>query len=382
MPAFTSQLSEAVFVLFLSCSLAVFLIWGGYPAFVALLAAARKQDLRPLEAERATVTVVIASADSLDVVNARIRDVLLADYPADLLDVIVAVDHRAELREREEYVADARVSVIRGDAPGGKAAALNAGVRQARGELLIFTDAAQRFAHSTIRVLVDALADPRLGAVSGALQLKHDGRSASLPQRYWAYEKWLRENEAKVHSAVGVTGAVYALRRDCWRPLPAGLILDDVYVPMSVVLRGLRVGFEPSARAFDDRVFTASQELRRKARTLTGVLQLCAWLPTVLVPWRNPIWAQFVFHKLLRLLTPYLLLGAAVGLAGWGSAWLAAVAPDAAAPLASVSILLGALLFLASRSLRHAVQMAVALQVAVVRATLNGLRGEWDVWRR
>src|SRR5205814_2287338 len=123
---------------------------------------------------------------------------------------------------------------------------------------------------------------------------------------------WLRRCEAQVHSCVGVTGAVYAMRRKLWSPLPAGLINDDVYIPMRMVLAGYRIAFADDAHAVETRRPTAQQEYTRKLRTLTGVLQLCAWLPELLVPHRNPIWPQFVIHKLLRLLTPYCLLGIAV----------------------------------------------------------------------
>ena len=79
---------------------------------------------------------------------------------------------------------------------------------------------------------------PGVGAASGRLELAAGANAPSLPLRlYWSLERWLRRREADVHSAVGVTGAIYAMRRELWTPLPAGLILDDLYVPMRLVLR-------------------------------------------------------------------------------------------------------------------------------------------------
>ena len=147
------------------------------------------------------------------------------------------------------------------------------------------------------------------------LELPGAHGALNLAERYWRLERWLRKWEARLHSSVGVTGAIYAMRRELWKPLPANLILDDVYLPMRLVLDGWRVGFTDQARARDVRRFEAGQEYRRKVRTLTGVIQVCAWLPGVLNPVRNPIWLQFVFHKLLRLLTPYLVVIALVGMA-------------------------------------------------------------------
>lgn len=374
-----------------TCALLIALIWFGYPLFVWGMAALRRgARTNPAgefgEVRWPRVTVIVASVDPEPLVRARVADLLAGDYPPALLDVLVAVDANGSVDPESFADLAGRVRVLRGDQPGGKAASLNAAVRQAAGDILVFTDTAQRFAPDTIRRLVVALADPRFGAVSGALQIGRDGVPATLSERYWILEKWLREQEARWHSTVGVTGAVYAMRRICWHPLPPGLILDDVYGPMHLVMRGFRVGFEPSATAIDERRFPAALELRRKARTLTGVVQLCAWLPAVLVPWRNPLWLQFLFHKVLRLATPYLLLVGGVAFAAWlvtaarahGSApW--GMALGTALAVASGGALAGVLV---SARVRHTLAMALALQVAVVKATVNGCRGRWDVWSR
>jgi len=364
------------------CAVAILVIWFGYPLGVAALASIIDRRRATHQRHDSMVSVVVATVDDYDVVAARVADVLGADYPPERLEVVVGVDRSAAVMVESLRQIDPRVRAVTGDAPGGKAATLNAAVRAAKGDVLVFSDAAQRFDRAAIRHLVDALADERFGAVSGALQIGRDGRPATLAERYWMLEKWLRAQEARIHSTVGVTGAVYAMRRECWHPLPAGLILDDVYGPMHLVLRGYRIGFEPSAIAYDDRRFPPAQEFRRKARTLTGVLQLCAWLPGVLVPWRNPIWLQFLFHKLLRLATPYLLLVALVAGAAWlatGAGWTSPV--EGTIFLAAVLGVVGVAVAAVPRA-RRAAHMAIAMQGAVMRATLNGLRGDWDVWSR
>lgn len=365
-----------------ACALAVVFIWFGYPLVVAALAAMVKRGSGWAVDELPPVSVILATVDPADVVRARVEDLLASDYPADKLEVVVALDRRAGAAPEAIGEMGARVRFVQGDEPGGKAASLNAGVRASTGTTLVFTDAAQRFEPLTIRRLVDALADPSLGAVSGALQIGRDGVPRTLAERYWIMERRLRAAEARLHSAVGVTGAVYAMRRDCWHPLPAGVILDDVYGPMHLVLRGHRVGFEPAATAYDDRRFPPAQEFRRKARTLTGVVQLCAWLPEVLLPWRNPIWLQFLFHKLLRLMTPYLLIVGGVSAAAWLASGGFGLTPMAGTLLLLGLVALGALAVAAVPRVRRAVSMAVAMQGAVMRATVNGMRGHWDVWSR
>jgi cellulose synthase/poly-beta-1,6-N-acetylglucosamine synthase-like glycosyltransferase len=163
-----------------------------------------------------------------------------------------------------------------------------------------------------LRKLMENFADPTLGAVSGELVIETAAESGTGFSEgvdfYWRYEKFIRQAEARVASVVGVTGAIYALRKSCFRPGPPGLILDDVLIPMNVVRAGLRVGFEPQALAYDIPPPSPQWEHRRKVRTLAGNYQLVQMSPGLLAPWRNPIWLQFVSHKILRLIAPVFLL--------------------------------------------------------------------------
>lgn len=369
-------------VVALSALLALALIWFGYPVAVRLLAALRPRS--SAAASGATgVSVILASCNDAESIRARVANLLDTDHPATLLEVVVALDAaNAEATPSELEGLDERVRVVAGDAPGGKSATLNAGVRAARNPVLVFADTQQRFDRDSIPALVTGLTDPRVGAVSGMLELPGAHGTLNLAERYWRLERWLRKWEARLHSSVGVTGAIYAMRRALWKPLPANLILDDVYLPMRLVLEGWRVGFTPAAKARDVRRFEAGQEYKRKVRTLTGVIQVCAWLPGVLNPLRNPLWLQFVFHKLLRLLTPYLAVVALVGMA-----W--AVVSALLSTALGTQLLLGAavagvalcLVPRVRRVLTHQIAWGVAMQGSIVVATVNGVRGRWDVWR-
>ncbi len=345
--------------------------WLLYPVFVRLLGHGRDASGAG-HGPAASVSVILATRESDAAITRRI-DNLRDTAHSGVLEVIVACDARRE-GGTATSVARSGVRVVAGDPPGGKATALNAGVQAATGDILVFTDTGQAFDRETIPRLVAALAaDGRLGAVSGALQIAGGGLAAW----YWRYERWLRHHEARLHSTIGVTGAVYAMPRALWNPLRAGLILDDLFTPMRLIVSGYRVGFEPRAIARDDREFAPSSEYRRKARTLTGVLQLCAWLPAVLSPRKNPAWLQFTSHKLLRLLTPWLLIGVLVGVIGVAGSR----APDDTKRLITAGSMLLVILLLLSRGLRDVVWGALLMQAAVVRATWNALRGDWDVWR-
>ena len=359
----------------------VLLVWIAYPVCMAAAAALLDRRLQS-GGDQSSVSVVIATREDRAAILQRVQNCFDTSFGGSSLEVIVALDASRGGDGPGEFAGvDPRLRAVTGDAPGGKAATLNAGVRAAWGEVLIFADTHQRFHRAAIPRLAAALADRRFGAVSGRLVLAERPGERSLVEYYWRMERWLRRNEARVHSAVGVTGAIYALRRELWTPLPTGLILDDVYVPMRSVLAGYRVGFIDEARALETRTPEASHEYRRKVRTLTGVIQLCAWLPGVLVPFRNPIWLQFVYHKLLRLLTPYCLVvvAAAVGAAAFTLLRRHPIALAAVLAAAAAAFLLRPRL---ARRLRSALWQAGMLQAAVVAATFNGLTGRWDVWNR
>ncbi len=129
------------------------------------------------------------------------------------------------------------------------------------------------------------------------------GESGQGLSLYWRIEKRVRELEAASDSVVGATGALYAVRREFLASVPAGTILDDVYLPMQVVRRGKRVVFDPRARAWDTPNLGAAREFSRKVRTLSGNYQLVQLAPWLLSS-KNPIRFEFVSHKLLRLAVP------------------------------------------------------------------------------
>jgi cellulose synthase/poly-beta-1,6-N-acetylglucosamine synthase-like glycosyltransferase len=124
---------------------------------------------------------------------------------------------------------------------------------------------------------------------------------------YWQYEELIRRSEARFGSVIGATGAIYAIRKNLWQPLPAETILDDVYTPMRIALQGYRVVFEEKALAHDVAAKTAAQEFSRKVRTLMGNYQLCQLMPRLLLP-TNGLLLQFFSHKLLRLVAPIFMM--------------------------------------------------------------------------
>ncbi len=275
----------------------------GYLLWLKLLSKLRPQ---PIRHDRTTpsVSVVIAAHNEERNLPAKLSDLRSIRYPAPL-QIVVVSDGSTDGTNSLVQGAAATVTAVILPKARGKAFALNAGVQAATGEILVFFDARQVVEANALLHLTSYFADEDVGAVSGELELES---YAGNPQAglYWKIEKTVRRLESASGSVVGVTGAIFAMRRSLYVPLPLGTILDDVLTPMQVVRAGKRVVFCSAAKAHD-RVFAErGKEFSRKVRTLTGnfqLLQLAPWL----LSFSNPILFRFVSHKLLRLLVPWLL---------------------------------------------------------------------------
>jgi cellulose synthase/poly-beta-1,6-N-acetylglucosamine synthase-like glycosyltransferase len=288
---------------------AILYTYFGYPLIVWLLARLRrrtvlKADIFP------SVSVVLACHNEERNIEARIKNLLECDYPRKQLEIVIVSDGSTDLTTKiARRHASERIRLFEYKEQKGKAIALNIGVDMAKGEVVLFADARQSFERRAIKELVANFADASVGAVSGELLL--DGAAGSSVGEgvglYWRYEKWIRKSEGRFNSVIGATGAIYAIRRELWQPLPDSTILDDVYTPMQIALGGRRVVFEENARAYDRATESTGHEFVRKVRTLTGNYQLCQLMPRLLFP-NNALLFQFYSHKLMRLAAPIFFL--------------------------------------------------------------------------
>jgi biofilm PGA synthesis N-glycosyltransferase PgaC len=290
----------------------------GYPVLMWSRArlAARPVRRRPI---RPPVTVLIAAHNEGRVIGARVENCLALDYPPERLEIVVASDGStdgtvpvARRYERASRPGPA-VRVLAYPRRRGKPSVLNDSVPRCAGEIVVLADARQRYAADAVSRLAENFADPSIGAASGELLL-HNEAGATVGDgvgAYWRYEKLIRRAESAVHSTVGATGAIYAIRRRLFEPIPADTLVDDVLIPVRIARRGFRVVFDARARAWDRVAATAREEYRRKVRTIAGVVQLFArehwlWLPG------HPLWLPAMSHKLLRLAAPFLMIAALV----------------------------------------------------------------------
>ena len=276
----------------------------GYPVVMALLS--RYRGSTPRCADHAPhVSVILAVHDEESRVAVRIHDVLAQDYPPQRIEVVVVNDGSRDGTGQAARIGDPRVRVIDLDTNAGKAVAINHAVAAANHDILVFIDARQSFAPGALRALVAPFADPSVGGASGELVI---GEGQGGPGLYWRMEKRLRADEARLGCLHGVSGAVHALRRELFVPMPAGTVLDDMWTPLQTLCSGYRVWMARDAIAIDQASSNLGEEFHRKLRTLAGNWQLIKRMPILLHPARNPVFLAWFSHKFLRLVVPWALL--------------------------------------------------------------------------
>lgn len=354
----------------------------GYPVLVWFRQLLHARAIKRKDAFLA-VSVVMAVRNESDLLPRKLNNLFELRYPGDC-EIVVACDgsdegiHRILARQ-----TDRRLKVVISKQQEGKACALNRAIKVARGEILIFTDVRQIIEADAIVHLAQDFADATVGCVSGELLFGSPLRKGPVNGHglYWAIEKKIRQWESASDSMTGATGALYAVRRRLVVSLPPSTILDDVLIPLEVARQGARVVFECDARVWDDLNPTLRQEFHRKVRTLTGNYQLLQLAPWVLTR-QNPVRFQFVSHKLMRLFTPFALIGVLISaLCLDGSFYQLTfglqVILYGLAPLALYPRRLGWLSRLASVALTF-----VMLNTAAVSALVNFITGKKEVWVR
>jgi glycosyltransferase involved in cell wall biosynthesis len=281
----------------------------GYPAVVWLLARVRPRPWKvaPITPE---VSIVLAVRNGVSLLPQKIKHLLELDYPNTKEIILVSdgsTDGTAELLTSQQHP---RIKGIAIEEHSGKAVAVNAGMAEATGEVIVFVDIRPEIAPGAIQQLVGNFADEKVGCVSGNLKLRqdgHDAASAAISGFYWRYEQWIRTCEAISDSPVGVYGGFYAIRRGLAVPQPPGIILDDMFEPLAIIRQGYRSVVDPQAYVYDTWPKEVQGEFHRKVRTLTGNFQLFQLAPWTLGP-QNRLVFRLFSHKVMRLVVPYLMI--------------------------------------------------------------------------
>lgn len=306
------MIQKAFEVLFWCSAGAIAYTYFLYPVFLFLLGLTVGKKVRRGFSEP-FVSVILSVFNEEKMIREKIENLLSLDYPRGKFEILIGSDGASD--RTDEIISSFRapqVRFFRFVANFGKPNVLRALVQEAKGSVIVFTDARQAFDPKAVRALVENFHDGSVGCVSGELCFPPANGAESTGKgmdRYWSYEKFLREKESQIGSMLGATGAIYAIRKDLFPDLPKNILVDDMYIPLSIIGRGYRAVFEREARAYEKRLSkSGAEEMTRKVRTLAGNYQIFSYFPDLFIPFKSPIAWQLFSHKFLRLLVPFFLL--------------------------------------------------------------------------
>jgi cellulose synthase/poly-beta-1,6-N-acetylglucosamine synthase-like glycosyltransferase len=307
------ELLTAVF--WLSAGL-VFYAYAGYPVLIWLLS---RRAVRPGgvpaigDTDLPSVSLMIAAYNEEDVIGGQVRSALALDYPREKLEVVVGSDGSTDgTAAAVRGHTDPRVRLIDYTRRRGKASVLNSALPELQGEVVVLSDANTRIDPGAVRRLVRWFQDPAVGAVCGRLVLTDPRTGRNVDSLYWRYETFLKRCESRLGALLGANGAIYAIRRSLFEPIPPETIVDDFVIPLLARLKtGCAIVYDGEAVAREETPPDVGSEFHRRARIGAGGFQSIGLLWRLLDPRQGWIAFTFFSHKVLRWTGPFCLVGLA-----------------------------------------------------------------------
>lgn len=285
-------------------------IYLGYPFILRLLATyfnkdVNKSDITPF------VSLLIAAYNEERAIPEKIENCLSIDYPIDKLEIIVVSDGSDDrTNEIVEKYKDKRVILNALSPRRGKTGALNRTVPLTKGEIIVFSDANVMYRQDSLRILVKSFADDTVGAVTGNVtMISENVPFGKLESLYCKYERFLQLNESKFFSCIGVDGAMYAIRKELFKPPDDDVILDDFVISMNIARKGDRIIYESESISTEKSAPNLKQDFKRKIRIAAGAFQTIKKRQGLPRLTQGRIIYCYLSHKLLRWLSPFFLLG-------------------------------------------------------------------------
>ncbi|HEY6046618.1 MAG TPA: glycosyltransferase family 2 protein [Pyrinomonadaceae bacterium] len=284
--------------------------YAGYPLLVFVISSLRPRAVKRAEFLPAVTLIITAYNEELHL-RAKLENTLALDYPPELLEIMVASDCSSDRTDEIAREFEKRgVRLVRQSERLGKTAAQNSAVEQARGEIILFSDATSHYQRDVVRMLMPSFADANVGCVAGRLVYidpaeSHVGRGA---RSYWSYESFLKNHESRAGSLIGASGCLYAVRRSAYVPLYHEACSDFI-IATKMVEQGLRAVYEPLAVCTEETNRQSGREMKMRVRIIAQTFTDLWRHRAMMNPLRTGFYAvQLLSHKVMRYFVPFFLL--------------------------------------------------------------------------
>jgi poly-beta-1,6-N-acetyl-D-glucosamine synthase len=274
----------------------------------------------PADHELQAISVIIPAYNEERVLPQKIENFRGLDFPRERMQIIFVSDGSVDnTNQILKSITDANVECVLLPERKGKANALNQAVARARNPILVFCDASTLFRPDALSKLVRHFSHASVGGVCGAVAYEANSDAQQTEGLYWKYESILRGMEARLGAILNASGAIYALRRECYPSLPVSTIIEDFVIPMNARKLGYSVLYDPEAIALEFPASSVSGEFTRRVRLAMGSFRAIGSL--IRVPWRGFTPFALVSHKLLRWAVPFFLIGLLLSSAVLSGSW-------------------------------------------------------------
>jgi len=296
---------------FLTAAFLLFYVYAGYPLLLALVGMFVRKK-RPEQGYYPQLSVLIAAYNEEAAIAEKIKQTLALEYPKDKLEVLVLSDcSKDKTDEIVKSYPDSRVRLVRMAERRGKTSAQNFGIREAQGEVVVFSDATAIYHPKALAYLATNYQDPKVGAVSGRYKYfdpEDQSPTGMGSSAFWNYENLIKMMQSKIHTITGCCGCIYSVRKAAYTDLPDDII-SDLVQPLQVIRKGYKVLFEDRAVAYEETTKSTKEEFSMRVRVVTRAMRGLLSVSDVLKPWKFA-WPAFQLwsHKILRWMVPLFLI--------------------------------------------------------------------------
>jgi len=255
------------------------------------------------------VSIIIAAYNEESCIEERIKNLLLLDYPSEKINIHIGSDGSSDGTNSilSNYSADNYHAHLF-EQNRGKMSVLNDLVQLCNDEIIVFSDANTHFQTDVIKKLVRHFADEKMGVVCGELHLVDGASGDNMDSIYWRYEQVLKFHESRLGALLGANGAIYAIRKSLFEPLPANTIVDDFQIAMNISRNKYTTHYDPEAVAIEEVAPNLKAEAGRRVRIGLGNYQAffkMSWALNPLLGWR---FIAYISHKVFRWFVPHMMI--------------------------------------------------------------------------
>jgi cellulose synthase/poly-beta-1,6-N-acetylglucosamine synthase-like glycosyltransferase len=308
---FGAGIADGARVAFGLAAALLFYVYAGYPLLLALIGLFVRRH-RPAAGYTPRISVLIAAYNEEEAIERKIQQTLALEYPKEKLEVLVLSDCSTDRTDEiVKAFPDSRVRLVRMPERRGKTFAQNVGVKEAAGEVIIFSDATAIYHPKALLYLACNYYDFTVGAVSGRYQYFDPGEQSPTglgSMAFWNYENLIKKMQSRIRTITGCCGCIYSVRKEAYTELPADII-SDLVQPLQAIRKGYRVVFEDRALAYEETTQSTSEEFSMRVRVVTRAMRGLLSVSDLLKPWKFA-WPAFQLwsHKIMRWIVPLFLI--------------------------------------------------------------------------